>query len=96
MTDELSVRVTKINSHPLTAYISGYTSIFNSLKLPNYLKEVNQITLNQTALLSLVLPIVKVFNLILIVESNSPDTPTFCKQTWKTQLIFAMSLYRVT
>ena len=75
MTDEFSVRVKKINSHPLTAYVSDFTS----LKLLFYQKGVNEMTSNHTALLSLVLAIVEVFNLILMVKTNSFNILTLFK-----------------
>ena len=79
MTDEFSVRVTKINFHPFTAYVSDFTSISNSLKLLYYQAGGNQMTLNHTALFSLVLAIAEVFNLILMVKTNSSNIFTLCK-----------------
>lgn len=79
MTDEFSVRVTKINFHPFTAYVSDFTSISNSLKLLYYQAGGNQMTLNHTALFSLVLAIAEVFNLILMVKTNSSHIFTLCK-----------------
>ena len=79
MTDEFSVRVTKINFHPFTAYVSDFTSISNSLKLLHYQAGGNQMTLNHTALFSLVLAIAEVFNLILMVKTNSSNIFTLCK-----------------